>query len=156
MPPVAPDRSVSKPLVSILTPSSNQANWLADARGSVENRSYPNIEHIVMDGGSTDGSVELLRKEGGSHVRWWSEADRGQSHALNKALAISHGGIIGWLNPDDAYFARDAVAMADLGAAFPPDPAQHLQPHHPADRVHPSVSAVGLHGRRTVRQRDGS
>jgi glycosyltransferase involved in cell wall biosynthesis len=111
----------SKPLVSILTPSFNQAAWLTDNLRSVANQSYPDIEHIVMDGGSQDGSVEVLRREGGSHVRWWSEPDRGQSHALNKALAMSHGEIIGWLNSDDAYFSRDAVAMAVQ--AFEEDPA---------------------------------
>jgi glycosyltransferase involved in cell wall biosynthesis len=70
---------------------------------------YPDIEHVVMDGGSVDGSVDILR-HAKPRVRWFSEADDGQSHALNKALAQSHGDIIGWLNSDDAYFSRDAVS----------------------------------------------
>jgi len=92
-----------QPLVSILTPSFNQARWLADNLRSVSCQSYPNIEHIVMDGGSSDGSAELLAAAG-PRVRWKSEPDRGQSHALNKAFAESGGEIVGWLNSDDAYF----------------------------------------------------
>jgi glycosyltransferase involved in cell wall biosynthesis len=100
------------PLVSILTPSYNQAQWLGDNLLSVANQTYPNIEHIVMDGGSTDGSVEILREQAGPHVRWWSEPDRGQSHALNKAFSESHGEIIGWINSDDGYVDRRAVEAA--------------------------------------------
>ncbi len=101
----------SGPLVSVLTPSFNQARWLGDNLRSVAEQSYPNIEHIVMDGGSTDGSVEILG-DVGSAVRWRSELDRGQSHALNKAFAESKGEILGWLNSDDAYFDTEAVASA--------------------------------------------
>lgn len=97
-----------QPLVSVLTPSFNQVRWLGDNLRSVAAQSYPNVEHIVMDGGSTDGTVELL-KAAGPTVRWRSEPDRGQSHALNKAFAESQGEIIGWLNSDDAYFSPAAV-----------------------------------------------
>jgi glycosyltransferase involved in cell wall biosynthesis len=103
---------VNSKLVSILTPSFNQACWLADNLRSVANQTHPHIEHIVMDGGSTDGSVDILRGQAGPHVRWVSEPDRGQSHALNKGFAESRGGIIGWLNSDDAYFTPTAVAEA--------------------------------------------
>jgi len=99
----------SEPLVSILTPSFNQARWLVDNLQSVARQTYPHIEHIIMDGGSTDGSVDLLA-QAGARVRWKSEPDRGQSHALNKALAESTGEIIGWINSDDAYYDVDAVA----------------------------------------------
>lgn len=102
---------LGQPLVSILTPSFNQGRWLGDNLRSVAVQTYPRVEHILMDGGSTDASVEILEKAGDS-VRWRSEPDRGQSHALNKALAESRGEIIGWLNSDDAYFARDAVEQA--------------------------------------------
>lgn len=91
------------PLVSILTPSFNQGQWLADNLRSVACQTYGNTEHIVMDGGSTDGSVELLRATG-DFVLWRSEPDDGQAHAINKAFAQSNGEIIGWLNSDDAYF----------------------------------------------------
>ena len=100
---------MNAPLVSILTPSYNQARWLPDNLRSVACQSYPRIEQIVMDGGSTDGSPDILRHAGES-VRWRSEPDRGQSHALNKAFAESKGELIGWLNSDDAYFGPDAVA----------------------------------------------
>ena len=97
------------PLVSILTPSFNQAAWLADNLRSVACQSYGSIEHIVMDGGSTDGSVEIL-KAAGDGVTWRSESDRGQSHAVNKAFALSGGDIIGWINSDDAYFDCDVIS----------------------------------------------
>ena len=96
------------PLVSVLTPSFNQDRWLADNLGSVARQTYSPIEHIVVDGGSTDGSIEILERS--RDVRWMSEPDRGQSHALNKAFASSSGEIIGWLNSDDAYFHPDVVA----------------------------------------------
>jgi glycosyltransferase involved in cell wall biosynthesis len=95
--------TLERPLVSILTPSFNQARWLVDNVRSVACQTYPHIEHIVMDGGSTDGSAEVLAAAGPG-VRWKSEPDRGQSHALNKAVAESSGEIIGWINSDDAYF----------------------------------------------------
>src|SRR5690349_2661306 len=107
-------------LVSILTPSYNQAKWLADNLRSVAAQDYPYIEHVVMDGGSTDGSVDILR-HADSRVRWFSEADDGQSHALNKALAESHGDIIGWLNSDDAYFSPDAVSTVVRAFTNNPD-----------------------------------
>ncbi len=100
------------PLVSILTPSYNQARWLRENLQSVQAQTYQNIEHIVMDGGSTDGSVEILKMEAGPNVLWQSEPDNGQSHALNKAFRASKGEIIGWINSDDAYFHESAIADA--------------------------------------------
>ena len=101
----------SPPLVSVLTPSFNQGRWLSDNLRSVACQTYPHTEHIVMDGGSTDETLGILRDASG-RVTWRSEPDRGQSHALNKALAQSGGDIIGWLNSDDAYFTTDAIASA--------------------------------------------
>jgi len=97
------------PLVSVLTPSYQQARWLGENLGSVACQSYPRIEHVVMDGGSSDGSVELLASAS-PPVTWESEPDRGQSHALNKAYSASSGEIIGWLNSDDAFWDCDVVA----------------------------------------------
>lgn len=99
------------PLVSVLTPSYNQATWLQDNLQSVRNQAYPAIEHIVMDGASTDGSQELLAAAGGN-VIWQSKPDAGQSDALNHAFRRSSGEIIGWINSDDAYFATDVVSRA--------------------------------------------
>lgn len=97
------------PLVSILTPSFNQGCWLRDNIESVEMQTFLGIEHVIMDGGSTDETVEIL-EAAGPRVRWRSQVDRGQSHALNMALELSEGEILGWLNSDDAYLHPDAVA----------------------------------------------
>ena len=103
------------PLVSILTPSFNQAEWLADNLRSVACQTYPRVEHIVMDGGSTDGSVEILKAAGDSVV-WRSEPDAGQSDAINKGFRKSTGEIIGWVNSDDAYF--DCRVVEDVVSYF--------------------------------------
>ena len=100
------------PLVSVLTPSLDQERYLRDCLESVARQTYDAIEHVVMDGGSRDGSVEVLERSSRGGLRWRSEADRGQAHALNKALEIAEGSIIGWVNSDDAYADRRAVAWA--------------------------------------------
>lgn len=98
-----------RPLVSVLTPSFNQARWLGENLASVAAQTYPHVEHIVMDGGSTDGTLEML-EAAGSGINWTSEPDKGQAHALNKAFAASSGEIIGWLNSDDGFWDADVVA----------------------------------------------
>lgn len=99
-------------LVSVLTPSFGQARWLADNLRSVEAQTYAPIEHVVMDGGSTDGSVRLLESRSRDGLLWASEPDNGQSDAINRAFSRSSGEILGWLNSDDAYFSSDIVARA--------------------------------------------
>jgi glycosyltransferase involved in cell wall biosynthesis len=96
------------PLVSILTPSFNQGRFLRDCLDSVARQTYARIEHVVVDGGSTDGSVEILA-ELGDAVRWTSEPDRGQADAVNKAFEASNGEIVGWVNSDDGLFAADTI-----------------------------------------------
>jgi glycosyltransferase involved in cell wall biosynthesis len=101
---------MTKPLsISIVTPSLNQASFIHDALESVSLQNYPNCEHLVIDGMSTDGTVELLRNfqaaEASSRVTWVSEPDSGQSEALNKGFRQATGDIIGWLNADDRYRA---------------------------------------------------
>ncbi|HEV2197416.1 MAG TPA: glycosyltransferase family 2 protein [Candidatus Acidoferrum sp.] len=95
--------------ISVVTPSYNQCRYLEDCLRSVKEQSYPAAEHIVVDGGSTDCSVEMLReysaRPGWSHLRWVSERDRGQSDALNKGFRMTTGDVIGWLNSDDFYLA---------------------------------------------------
>lgn len=94
--------SDSEPLlVSIVTPSLDQAQFLREAIESVRAQDYPRVEHVVVDGGSTDGTLAILG--GYPELRWTSEPDRGQSHALNKGFAAARGEILGWLNADDAY-----------------------------------------------------
>jgi glycosyltransferase involved in cell wall biosynthesis len=102
---------MSGPLVSILTPSLNQARFLDDCIQSVVNQTYPSIEQVIFDGGSTDETLKTLRRAP-TTVRWTSEPDRGQAHALNKALDVSRGTVIGWVNSDDAYADRRAVSWA--------------------------------------------
>nr|WP_274388525.1 glycosyltransferase family 2 protein [Brevibacillus agri] len=93
------------PLVSIVTPSFNQAKFIRETINSVLLQDYPNLEMIVIDGGSTDGTLAILQEyaNADSRFRYISEPDNGQSHALNKGFTMSQGTIIGWLNSDDTY-----------------------------------------------------
>lgn len=94
------------PLVSVITPSYNQASFIQRTIESVLKQDYPHIEHIVVDGASTDGTLGVLQQYThlGERFRYVSEPDRGQSHAINKGLGMARGEIIGWLNSDDTYF----------------------------------------------------
>lgn len=98
-----------RPLVSIVTPSLNQGRYLEEAIVSVLEQDYPRIEHIVIDGGSTDGSVEILQRYSG--VRWASEPDTGQASAINKGFRLADGEVYAWLNADD-YLLPGAVSAA--------------------------------------------
>jgi glycosyltransferase involved in cell wall biosynthesis len=97
------------PLISIVTPSFNQASFIGEALASVQRQSYKNCEHLVIDGVSTDGTVNILRNfkrdNGQANISWISEQDTGQSEALNKGFRRTKGEIIGWLNSDDRYRA---------------------------------------------------
>lgn len=90
-----------KPLVTIITPSFNQAPYLEETIQSVLNQTYPNIEYIIMDGGSTDGSVEIIKRHQKKLTQWVSEKDRGQTDAINKGFALAKGEILAWINSDD-------------------------------------------------------
>jgi glycosyltransferase involved in cell wall biosynthesis len=91
-----------RPLVSIITPSYNQGRFIEETIKSVQEQDYPNIEHIVVDGGSTDNTIDVLKRYEG-RLRWVSEKDRGQSDAINKGFRMASGEIIAWLNSDDTY-----------------------------------------------------
>ena len=95
------------PTISIVTPSFNQGAYIEEALWSVKDQGYPALEHLVIDGASTDGTLDILRhyssQPGWEHLQWISEPDGGQSDALNKGFRRARGEIIGWLNSDDRY-----------------------------------------------------
>ncbi len=98
-----------QPKISILTPSFNQGEYIEENIQSVLNQNYPNFEHIIIDGGSTDNTVEILKKY--SHLKWVSETDKGQSDAYNKGLAMATGDLVLCLNSDD-YLLNDDVLQS--------------------------------------------
>lgn len=96
---------MNKPSVSIITPSLNRANFIELNIKSIMNQSYKNFEHIIVDGGSTDGTIEILKKyEKEYNLKWISEPDNGMYDAINKGIKMAKGDIIAYLNTDDLYF----------------------------------------------------
>jgi len=121
----------STPLVSIITPSYNQAKFLEKTILSVLGQDYPNLEYLIADGGSNDGSVEIIRKYENRLAWWVSEKDRGQADAINKGFSHAKGEIIAWVNSDDDYLPG-TISQA----------VQALQDHPEAGLVFGNVQVV--------------
>ena len=107
------------PCISIVTPSYNQSEYIEKTIRSVRDQDYPRVEHIVIDGGSTDNSVEVLKAYDEDITYWESTPDRGQSHAINKGLKRATGDILAYLNSDDFYLPGTFEAVADLRRQSP-------------------------------------
>lgn len=127
------------PLVSIITPSYNQGRFIEETILSVLTQDYPHIEYIVVDGASTDNTLDILKKYDG-RLTWISERDRGQSHAINKGFRMAKGEILAWLNSDDTYLPG-AISKV----------VQHLQTNPEAMMVYGEGYLIDEHSR--VKQR---
>ena len=102
------------PKISVITPTFNQGAFIEKTINSVLSKNYPNLEFIIIDGGSTDNTVEIIKKYENHLTYWVSEPDRGQSHAINKGMAIATGEILTWLNSDDWYLPDTLQRFAEL------------------------------------------
>ncbi len=94
---------MNSPKISIITPSYNQGQFIEDTILSVINQNYPNLEYIIIDGGSTDNTVNIIKKYEHYLAYWTSEKDNGQSEAINKGFKKATGEIVGWINSDDFF-----------------------------------------------------
>jgi glycosyltransferase involved in cell wall biosynthesis len=110
---------VTLPSLSIVTPSFNQAAFLEATIHSVLSQNYPALEYVIVDGGSIDGSVEIIRRHEAQLASWTSEPDAGQYDAVNKGFARTSGEIMGWMNSDDLYLPGALSIVGEIFAAFP-------------------------------------
>jgi glycosyltransferase involved in cell wall biosynthesis len=137
------------PRISIVTPSYNQARYLPETIESILQQDYPNLEYGIIDGGSTDGSVEVIRRYA-SHLAYWvSEKDRGQSEAINKGFRRSTGVLFNWLNSDDVLFPGALRRIAEAYRRHP-DAAVIVGDHARADDRRGVFLASGAPARRAV------
>jgi glycosyltransferase involved in cell wall biosynthesis len=111
------------PKISIITPSYNQGKYIEETILSILNQGYPNLEYIIIDGGSDDNTVEIIRKYEKHLAYWVSETDRGQAHAINKGLEKATGDIFAYLNSDDYYLPN---AFLEVSQAFLENPETDL------------------------------
>ena len=106
--------NMNYPKISIVTPSYNQAKYLNQTILSILDQNYPNLEYIIIDGGSTDGSVEIIRRFEDRLAYWESEPDKGMYHALQKGFERTTGEIMGWLNSDDMLHRNALFTIAEV------------------------------------------
>lgn len=116
---VGSDRRLMLPTISIVTPSYNQGQFLEETITSVLEQNYPNLEYIVMDGGSTDGSADIIRRYADQLHHWVSEPDQGQSDAINRGFQRASGEILGWINSDDYLEPRSLETVAKYFVEHP-------------------------------------
>ncbi len=126
---------IPSPLVSVVIPCLNRAHFLIPTIESILMQDYPRIECIVVDGNSSDGSVEILRQYG-DRIRWVSEPDKGHADAINKGWWMSQGEILAWLNADDVYATPDAVSKV----------VAYLQNNPQVDVVYGDFSGIAENG----------
>lgn len=107
------------PKITIVTPSFNQAIFLERTILSVINQGYPNLEYIIIDGGSTDGSVDIIKKYESHISKWVSEPDSGQSNAINKGFKMATGDLYNWLNSDDILYPATLKIVAEYCLKYP-------------------------------------
>ena len=107
------------PKVSVVTPVFNSARYLEAAIRSVLSQAYPNLEYFIVDGGSTDGSVEIIQKYEAQLAGWISESDRGMYDALNKGFARSSGEVMGWISATDMLHAGSLFVVGNVFQTFP-------------------------------------
>ena len=111
--------TLSYPKISVVTPSFNQARFIESTIRSVLGQNYQNLEYVIIDGGSNDGSVDIIERYA-DRLQWWiSEKDRGHAHALNKGFERTSGEIMCWLNSDDMYLPWTFEVVAEVFSAFP-------------------------------------
>ena len=118
LPDSLPDRR-PWPRVSIVTPSYNQSEFIEETIRSVLLQGYPNLEYIILDGASTDGSVDIIRKYAPWLAYWVSEPDRGQTHAINQGWRYATGNIVTYINSDDCYL-QGTISSHRAGVLCPP------------------------------------
>jgi glycosyltransferase involved in cell wall biosynthesis len=112
-------KNTSRPKISVITPSFNQGRFLEKTIRSILDQEYPNLEYIIMDGNSTDGSADKIRKYESRLSYWESRPDNGQYDAIQKGFDKSSGEIMAYLNSDDLYFPWTLQVVGEIFAAFP-------------------------------------